>query len=145
MPLEKHEFLQGLEADELEHVRRLLERREVAAHKLVVRKGEPADALYLLVSGRLSVVVDTPQGRLQRLSTLSPGMGFGEIALITGATRSASVRADEPSVCWLLPSSAYRALAAEHAPLKIKLLENLLRTTSRIVSRMNVEAAEEGS
>lgn len=143
IPLRNHEFLRGLDDGELERVRGLLQRREFRARRLVVRVGDPADALYLLVKGSLSVVVDTPQGRLQRLSTLSPGMGFGEGSLVRGATRTASVRADRASVCWVLESDAYRALGAEESALKVKLLENLLRTTTHIVRRMNEEVLEE--
>jgi glutaminase len=144
IPLARHDFLQGVAADEIALLEATLERREFHTRQLVVRKDDPADALYLLVKGRLSVIVDTPQGRLQRLSTLSPGMGFGEASLVEGAKRTATVRADEPSVCWVLQGETYRAFGASHPALKITLLENILRATTRILGRMNVEALGNG-
>jgi len=143
VPLARHEYLQGFDADGLSRVAALLERRAYAARELVVRQDDPADSVYLLVKGRLSVVVELPDGRLQRLSTLSPGMGVGEPALVAGTRGTASVRADEPSTCWVLPAAAYRALAAEDPTLQTQLLENLLRTTIRIVRQMNAETIEE--
>jgi glutaminase len=143
LPLAKHEFLQGLDPEDLALVASLLERREFAPRELLVRRGESADAILLLVAGCASVVVETAEGRPQRLSTLSPGMGLGESSLVEGGTRTASVRADERSVCWVLEGSAYRALGAGHPAICIKLLENLLRSTIRILRRMNEEALAE--
>jgi glutaminase len=142
IPLAEHAFLSGLDPEELALVEGMLVRREIEARDFIVRQGEPASALYLLVKGGASVVVETPEGRLQRLSTLSPGMGLGEAALVEGATRTASVRADDPSACWVLDGAAYRALGASHPAVRIKLLENMLRSTTRILRRMNEEALE---
>jgi glutaminase len=59
LPLAKHEFLQGLDPEELALVASLLERREFAPREILVRQGERADALFLLVAGCASVVVET--------------------------------------------------------------------------------------
>jgi glutaminase len=143
LPLTKHAFLQGLDAFEIEQLAGLMERCEFAPRHFVVRKGDPADALFLLVKGRLSVVADDPRGRLRRLATLSPGMGFGEPAIVDDAQRSAFVRADQPSVCWVLKNSAVHSLEASMPRLKIRLLENLLRSASRIVERLTREAVSD--
>ncbi len=141
LPLAEHGFLEGLAPAELELVAGHLERRELAARQLVVRKGEPADELFLLVRGELSVLADESDGRLRRLSTLSPGMGFGEPALLVRATRTAFVRADRTSVCWVLSRSRWQALRAAHPELTCKLLENLLRSSTRIVDRLSSEGS----
>jgi CRP-like cAMP-binding protein len=143
VPLARHELLLGLDAGELALVSGRLERREYDARAWVVRQDEPADAIYLLVKGRLSVVVETVDGRLLRLSTLSPGMGLGEAALVEGATRTASVRADEPSSCWVLRADEFQALSDREPALESRLLENLLRATTRIVRQMNADALDD--
>ncbi|HVH07260.1 MAG TPA: glutaminase A [Myxococcota bacterium] len=140
LALSKHAFFQGLDADEIEQLAGLMERREFPAKQFVVRKGDPADALYLLVRGRLSVLADDPRGRLRRLATLSPGMGFGEPAIVETGARSAFVRADHASVCWVLKNAAVHSLEASTPKLKIRLLENLLRSSWRIVDRLTHEA-----
>jgi CRP-like cAMP-binding protein len=121
-----------------------MERREFAPRSFVVRKGDAADALYLLVRGRLSVVADDPRGRLRRLATLSPGMGVGEPSLVDSAPRTAFVRADRASVCWVLKSASVHSLEASAPLLKIRLLENLLRSASRIVGRLTRETVADG-
>jgi CRP-like cAMP-binding protein len=74
---------------------------------------------------------------------VSPGLGFGEPAAADGAVRTAFVRADEDAVCWVLSASALHALEATHPLIKIRVLENLLRSNARIVDRLTREAVAE--
>ncbi len=141
--LSKHEFLHGLDADELERVASLMERRTYAAREMVVRKDDPADELFLLVDGALSILSDLSDGRLRRLATLSPGMGFGEASMVEGATRTAFVRADRPSVCWVLKRATFACLDASCPSLKIRLLENFLRSTTKALRRLSLESLAE--
>ena len=60
----------------------------------VFRQGDKADAMYVVLSGRLEARVESP-GRVLRV--LGRGAAVGELALLTGATRSASVRARRDS------------------------------------------------
>jgi CRP-like cAMP-binding protein len=115
-------------------------RRELAPREFAVRRGDPADALFLVVQGEVSVLAAGTDGQLHRLSTLSAGMGFGESALSGGGTRTASVRADTRSVCWVLDRAAYQALDGAAQAIRVKLLENLLRSSARIVARLTGEA-----
>jgi CRP-like cAMP-binding protein len=59
---------------------------------IVVQQGEPGQRAYILLDGRAEVVVETPEGQVV-LATLGPGAVFGEMALLTGRPRSATVRA----------------------------------------------------
>jgi glutaminase len=106
---------------------------------LIIRKGEAADKLYFLMRGEVSVIVELTNGRLRRLSTVSPDMGFGESAIVDGGVRSADVRADKPVECCTLTKNAFDRLGETHADLKIGLLQNLLRTVTQITNRMTEE------
>jgi glutaminase len=143
LPLSKHELLENLAPDQIELLGGLMERRTFRARELVVRRGEVANELFLLVQGELSVLTDTPDGRLRRLSTLTAGMGFGEPSMVEGSTRTAYVRADLPSVCWVLSRSAFDSLETSSPELKIRLLENLLRTSTRTLGRLSFEVLAE--
>jgi glutaminase len=143
LPLSAHELLRGLDEDRIEGIAGLMERRSFAAREMVLRKGDPADELFLLVSGALSVLSDHSDGRLRRLATLSPGMGFGEPSMVEGATRSAFVRADRPSVCWVLKRATFESLDSSCPELKIRLLENLLRSATKALERLSFEALAE--
>jgi len=131
LPLERHELLRGLDAFQLELLESLMERRSFSTREMMVRKGDPAEELFLLVRGGLSVLTDLPDGRLRRLATLSSGMGFGEHSMGEGAIRTAFVCADRPSVCWVLKRSTFESLDTSCPALKIRLLQNLLRSATK--------------
>ncbi len=139
IPLAQHEALAGFAEADIALLGDLLERRQLGVRELAVRKGDPAHELYLVVRGRLSVLAEDAQGGLRRLATLSPGMCFGEAALLEDATRSASVRADQPAVCYALSRAAARGLAQTRPELALRLLENLLRSSARTVARLSSE------
>jgi glutaminase len=141
LALEQHEALAALEPEDLRAVAALAERRELAPRQIVVREGDPADEVFLLVAGRLSVLASSPDGQLHRLATLSPGMSFGESALAQRGTRTALVRADEPSVCWALRRDALEAASRERPRLMTALLGSLLRSAIAVSARLTRELA----
>jgi CRP-like cAMP-binding protein len=70
----------------------------------VIRAGDPGDRFYLVDAGSLRVEpVDGPS------STLGPGEGFGEIALLRDVPRTASVTAGEDSVLYALGRDRFLA------------------------------------
>ena len=139
--LADHELCQGLAAADVAHLETLLERREFAPGELVIRMGEPAADLYLLVRGEVSVMLDLPGGRRKRLATLSPGMAFGELAVVNRGPRTADVRADAAVECYALSTAAFDRLSATHPATKITILENLLRSVSQLLVQLDEELA----
>jgi DASS family divalent anion:Na+ symporter len=79
--------------------------------EVVCRQGEPGDCLYLLTSGQLGVHVHEPEsGASRRIDGLGPGDFFGEMALLTGEPRSATIRAEMPSRVLRLDRERFEAL-----------------------------------
>ena len=141
VPLADHRLCTGLSSADVALLQSILVAAQHEAGTLVVRRGEPADALYLLGAGEVSVVVDLPGGGHRRLSTLSAGMAFGEAALLAGGLRSADVRADTAVATWALGAEAFARLKADHPMLALTLLHNLLGNASEIVGRLTAEVA----
>ncbi len=81
-----------LSDEHFEKLRLLLREEHYDFGDIIVRQGEPADAFYVLLSGRARVVKADPAGTEIVLATLKPGDSFGEAALAEGGTRSATVR-----------------------------------------------------
>ena len=80
----------------------------VPAGEWCVRAGDPPDALYIIVYGRLQVYVDDQPGE-----QISRGHVFGEIGMITGLPRAASVRAVRDTELIVLPADEFDRLAEE--------------------------------
>ncbi len=141
LTLAEHGLCRGLDARAIADLEGALQWRQFARGDQIARKGEPADTLYLLVRGEVSVMVELPGGRVKRLATLSPGMTFGELAVIDRTVRSADVHADTAVDCYLLSTAAFDKLGETRPLIKMIVLENLLRNVARMVTRLNIEVA----
>jgi len=75
----------------LESVASRLKTEDFERAQTVVRKGDPGDKMYIIASGRVEVVSQNPHGERSRLAVLGAGEFFGEIALLEGAPRRATV------------------------------------------------------
>jgi len=75
-----------------ERVRALFRKVQYDFGESIVRQGDPADAFYVLLSGRARVIKTTARGEEIVLNTLRPGSEFGEAALLSPAPRTATVR-----------------------------------------------------
>jgi glutaminase len=139
--LAEHSLCAAMTPEEIGHLEACAERVRFEPGSLIVRRGEAADALFLLLRGEASVVVDLPRGGSKRLSTLSAGMSFGETALIDVGVRSADVRADSIVECCTLGRAALAELETRQPALMIRLLRNALRLSHDTAARLTAEVA----
>ena len=100
-----------LPAQELEGVARQLVRQEVSAGTAVVSEGERGDRWYVVGEGSLRVSRDGVP-----VATLGRGDGFGEIALVRGVPRSATVIADTDALVYSLDEPAFQLVLTRYAP-----------------------------
>jgi CRP/FNR family cyclic AMP-dependent transcriptional regulator len=87
----------GVPAEELRQVLAIARRRRFTRGEVVFHQHDPADSLHLVESGRFAVRTMTRLGGESLLSIRGPGDVFGELALVLGAPRAATVAALEPS------------------------------------------------
>ena len=107
--------------------------------QLIVNQGEPAQALYMITRGEVKISLPSLAGAPRRLSTLSAGLSFGELAMINGGTRSADVNAVTEVECHMLDALALERLGESHPQIAIALLKNMLRSAHEIVNRLSQE------
>jgi CRP-like cAMP-binding protein/predicted MFS family arabinose efflux permease len=119
--LEVLDLLAGSPRATLEQLARALEEVQLPAGQVVLREGDPADALYVVVSGEVAVSARGEGRRSRRLRTLGARSYFGEIGLLRGGVRTATVRTTEPTVLWRLPAADFSA-ALEHGAVSSSLL-----------------------
>jgi len=111
---------------------RLAERRAYRAGAVVVSEAEPGDALFVLVRGKVKVVLFGESGREVILSIFkAPGDFFGEMALLDDAPRSATVMAVEPSTLLVLSRADFRAHVDRHPATALRILTELSRRLRR--------------
>ena len=104
-------FFQSLGAAAIADIVRLLHPRHVAAGTVVIREGEAGDSMYFIVSGEATVMFAPEPVKL------GAGAFFGEMALLFGTRRSATVVITEPGVLLVLDVADFRLLAGRRPEL----------------------------
>ena len=90
-------LFRGLPPATLDRIAALATQRGHRRGEIVFSAGDPGDALYGVVSGRIRISAGTAEGREIFLNVMEPGDTFGEIALLDGGTRTATATATEPT------------------------------------------------
>jgi len=126
----------GLAPAELDAVRSLAVRRRYRARQVVLRKGDPALQIYVIVSGRLKAITSGAEGREATLSIMGPGEVFGEVAVLDGEPRSATISALEKCELLVIHRDDFFRYLERSPRVAIKLLEVLARRLRRLSERV---------
>ena len=129
----------GLTTEELKIVTQVLQHRIYQAGETIIAAGDEAKDIFFLVSGGVSVLIRLASGALKRLATFSPGMTFGEMAVIDGAPRSALIKADTNVECAVLTLEHFDRIGRQHPRIKIQLLQNVCIALSSKLRKANRE------
>jgi len=84
----------------------------------IVREGEPADAFYVLAAGRARVLKAGPDRQEVPLTLLRAGDSFGEMGLVAGARRTATVRASSDVTLFKMDASVFQALLRSYPEMR---------------------------
>ena len=114
----------ALDPDALASVMGELEPKSLEGGQVLFRQGDPGDALYVVLSGRLRVE-RTDRGRERVVREVGRGESVGELALLTGAPRTASARAVRDAELLRLSRERFEALVRAH-PLVAMALTRML-------------------
>jgi voltage-gated potassium channel len=105
----------GLDAPRIASITRLLKPQSVPRDYAIVRRGDPADAMFFILKGAVEVEL------VPRPVKLGPGQFFGEIALVKDITRMATVTAIQDTQLLALEVSDFRRLMAQMPDLKARI------------------------
>lgn len=136
-----HPFLSVLSAAHRSALLGLLDARFYPAGAVVVERGAPADELFLVLRGRLSVIDDSGDGLPRRAATVPPGGSFGELGVALGGTRTATVKADTAVDVLVLDRDALYELRELNPEVYTAALEQLLVSVARTATRLDREVA----
>ncbi|MBY4679059.1 Crp/Fnr family transcriptional regulator [Marinobacterium arenosum] len=118
-------LLGGLDDTKKQALLNQLNVRTYKRNEAVVQKGQPSSELFFLLNGRLKVVDYAPSGREVGFVFIESGSHFGELALIDGKPRSASIVATEKSTVAMLTKQHARTLMYSEPSVSEKLLKQL--------------------
>ena len=112
----------GLGAEVLSEVAAVTSPMALAANALLVRQGDSGDALYVVVSGELEVILELESGGRQTLARLGAGDCVGEMALLSQRARAATVIARTPAQLLRIAANAFEPILARHPSIRAHLI-----------------------
>ncbi len=106
-----------------------LEICELSGGEYLFRQGDPGDSLYFLIRGRLQVWLETEDNNKspQMLGEMLPGESVGEVGLISGDLRSASMKAVRDSMLIKINQQLFEQLVQSHPGLVLKIANNVAK------------------
>lgn len=132
----------GLTSDDLSSIVAAGRKKTLGTGQIVFREGDPSDGLYLVLSGSVKVYKPNDDGTEVNLLIVGVSEYFGELALIDGGPRSASVESLEPCELFVLERETFVALLSQSPQRLASMLSNLthaVRTTSERVFRETLQ------
>ena len=129
--LERTPLFAGLDRGHLEEVLSVGRRVSYQPGQAIVERGDPGDAMYIVVGGAAEVDVG---GRFHRLER---GDFFGEMAVLAGKRREATVKAVEPVEALRIPADEFHAFLLEHPHVAVGMLKSLVERLREVQDRLD--------
>ncbi|MGB1699509.1 MAG: cyclic nucleotide-binding domain-containing protein, partial [Nannocystaceae bacterium] len=130
-------ILQGLSDGEFDDFKDSVTRSTFETGQPLFEEGDEDRELFLITAGSADVVITLDGGRTKRLMTFSAGTVIGEMALLEGQPRSATVVARDRVECYRLSLDVFERLQANRPRIAVVLLSNLARLLSGRVRTAN--------
>ncbi|MCP4592479.1 MAG: cyclic nucleotide-binding domain-containing protein [bacterium] len=137
--LRSTDLFKGLERDGLSEAVSQLTRRIFTAGETVIHRGDPGDSLFVILRGTAAVVLTNAEGWEYQVATLTDGELFGEMALLTGEPRSASVRAITDLLTIEIHQDQFQDLVAVEPELNHRLFRLLAARLGQTTVRQQAE------
>ncbi|KAI8967925.1 hypothetical protein BDF20DRAFT_839761 [Mycotypha africana] len=115
------------------HIDIALEWMQVNAGQIICREGDPSDAIYMVLHGRLRTIHETKEGVIEILGEFGHGDSVGELEVLTGASISSTLHAIRDTELARMPKTLFNALAIKYPQITLQI--------SRMVAFRSLERA----
>jgi CRP/FNR family transcriptional regulator, cyclic AMP receptor protein len=131
-------LFEGLTSHHLQKIAALAEASSYAASSRIFSEGDPGEAMYVILDGKVRISKTVPGGGEEALAVLQKGQFFGEMALIEErGPRSADAIAHTPCTLWAIERARLEQLMFTDKELAYVLLWTFVRTLSERLREMN--------
>jgi CRP/FNR family cyclic AMP-dependent transcriptional regulator len=113
--------------EQLRMLTTMVTRRSASRNTTIMSSGDATDSLYIVLSGRLKVMMSDSEGKEVILAILGPGEFFGEMGLIDDEPRSASVVSIEPCELLSIAKRDFKRVISENSEMALSVMRGLVR------------------
>ena len=132
--LRKIPIFKGLSPSQVKKILGLCQHRQFEPGEKVCQSGTASDEMYILLSGEVAIV--TPEGL--RVATILPVTTVGEMGVITGQPRSATVEVTKPSAIFIIQKPTFDAALREESDMQVKVFRAIIDVLSGKLNNDNV-------
>jgi CRP/FNR family cyclic AMP-dependent transcriptional regulator len=130
-------LLADVPPDDVRQLLSIARRRTFSRNEVVVHRGDPADSMHLIASGRFAVRITMSRGDTALIAVRGPGDSFGELALVSeNAKRVATVSALEPGETWSVYRDDFVRIRRQHPGVDAVLVHLLAEEVRRLSERL---------
>jgi CRP-like cAMP-binding protein len=142
--LSKVDFLSTFPTRDLIKLAKNIRREEYRPEEVVCREHERGDSMYIIESGRVEVWIRTRRGNKRRIAFLERGSFFGEISLLTGQERTATVSCITPTILLVIEKKPFQEILLKNQT-RVEQISEIINQRVRETSqkRKKAEAFEE--
>jgi CRP/FNR family transcriptional regulator, cyclic AMP receptor protein len=117
-------FFAEIEPSKLKLLAFMSERVGFDDGKILCRQGDPGDAAYLILDGQVDIVLEGPAGPVT-VATLGVNEIVGEMAILTGAPRTATMRAKGRVICLRIAKDPFMRMVREFPNMAVSIMQEL--------------------
>ena len=136
------EFLSPINYDELRNIAAYSSFETFGTGETIVKQGDTGDTFYLIHSGSVDVLYKDSAGNEKPLATLKQGEFFGEMSLLAGEPRRATVIANEDTSCIVVNSKGFQNIFIKNPTLAESLSELLAKRSDELEKIKNLAVSE---
>lgn len=141
--LSKISFFQGLEQTELDDIASIAGSKDLNKGEILFVEGDEGDGFYIVISGRVKIFKESPEGKEVIIHICGPMDHFGQVAVYAGRTFPASAQAMADSKLVFLPRREFRELIKRKPDLALSMLSSLSMRIRHVTSQLESIALKE--
>jgi CRP/FNR family cyclic AMP-dependent transcriptional regulator len=125
--LEDVAIFSGLSPAELELLEHHMVTRSFRKNTIIINEGDEANSFFIIIKGAVKIFLSNEEGKEIIINAQGPGDHFGELALLDGAPRSASVITTEKSSIGVISKEDFHRILAKNTDLALNLIRELTK------------------
>ncbi|HEX9842505.1 MAG TPA: cyclic nucleotide-binding domain-containing protein, partial [bacterium] len=138
--LQRIKLFSGLAIAECQEVVKRMKRRDFPPNQVIVREGAPGNSMFFITAGLIEVrKKDANTGIDFLLTEMGPGQNFGEMSLLTGKPRTATVTAVQPTTCAVLEQKDFQDLFLSYPKMGLALTTILAERVEAASQQVGIE------
>src|SRR5205085_4662436 len=138
--LQRIKLFSALSVDECQQVVKRMKRRDFPPNQIIVREGAPGSSMFFITSGNVEVRKKDSNTNIDFLLTeMGPGQNFGEMSLLTGKPRTATVITLQPTTCAVLEQKDFHDLLLQYPKIGLALTTILAERVETASQQVGIE------